>query len=200
MSSVEETEAAVAGARTAGLPVVATLSFDTNGRTMMGITPSELAGLHRKHHLAACGSNCGVSPSELVASIVNLAAASESARGAGGEGQLRHSAIRRRRHPLRRHARVDGHLRRSCARCRRAHHRRLLRHDAGALAPHARARSNRMCRARSPTSPPSKRSSARSPPARRRSCAANSIASRARRPAPPAGARGRRGSRAVANT
>ncbi len=77
MSSVEETEAAVAGARTSGLPVVATLSFDTNGRTMMGITPSELAGLHRKHHLAACGSNCGVSPSELVASIVNLAAASD---------------------------------------------------------------------------------------------------------------------------
>ena len=78
MSSVEETEAAIAGARTTGLPVVATLSFDTNGRTMMGITPSDLAGLHRKHHLAACGSNCGVSPSELVASIVNLAAASDS--------------------------------------------------------------------------------------------------------------------------
>ena len=78
MSSVEETEAAVAGAGITGLPVVATLSFDTNGRTMMGITPSELAGLHRKHHLAACGSNCGVSPSELVASIVNLAAASDS--------------------------------------------------------------------------------------------------------------------------
>jgi 5-methyltetrahydrofolate--homocysteine methyltransferase len=78
MSSVEETEAAVAGARTAGLPVVATWSFDTNGRTMMGVTPSDLAGLHRKHHLAACGSNCGVNPSELVASIVNLAAASDS--------------------------------------------------------------------------------------------------------------------------
>jgi methionine synthase I (cobalamin-dependent) len=78
MSSVEETEAAIAGARTMDLPVIATLSFDTNGRTMMGITPSELAGLHRKHHLAACGSNCGVSPSELVATIVNLAAASES--------------------------------------------------------------------------------------------------------------------------
>jgi 5-methyltetrahydrofolate--homocysteine methyltransferase len=78
MSSVEETEAAVAGARTAGLPVVATWSFDTNGRTMMGVTPSDLAGLHRKHHLAACGSNCGVSPSELVASIVNLAAASDA--------------------------------------------------------------------------------------------------------------------------
>jgi 5-methyltetrahydrofolate--homocysteine methyltransferase len=77
MSSVEEAEAAVAGARTTGLPVVATLSFDTNGRTMMGVTPSELAALNRKLHLAACGSNCGVGPSELVACIVNLATASD---------------------------------------------------------------------------------------------------------------------------
>jgi methionine synthase I (cobalamin-dependent) len=77
MSSVEETEAAIAGARTVGLPVVATLSFDTNGRTMMGVTPVDLAGLQRKHHLAGCGSNCGIGPSELVASIVNLAAAAE---------------------------------------------------------------------------------------------------------------------------
>jgi len=77
MSSVEELEAAVDGARTTGMPVVATLSFDTNGRTMMGVTPSELAGLHRKHALAACGSNCGTGPSELVACIVNLATASE---------------------------------------------------------------------------------------------------------------------------
>jgi 5-methyltetrahydrofolate--homocysteine methyltransferase len=79
MSSIEETEAAVAGARAANLPIVATLSFDTNGRTMMGLTPSDLAGLHRKHGLAACGSNCGVGPSELVACIVNLATASEPA-------------------------------------------------------------------------------------------------------------------------
>ena len=77
MSSVEETEAAVAGARGTGLPIIATLSFDTNGRTMMGVTPSELAALHRRHHLAACGSNCGTGPSELVACIVNLATASD---------------------------------------------------------------------------------------------------------------------------
>src|ERR1700723_294315 len=77
MSSIEETEAAIAGAESSGLPVVATLSFDTNGRTMMGITPSELAGLHRRHNLAACGSNCGTGPSELVACIVNLATASD---------------------------------------------------------------------------------------------------------------------------
>ncbi len=76
MSSVEETEAAVAGAQTTGLPIVATLSFDTNGRTMMGITPAELAELHSRNHLAACGSNCGTGPAELVACIVNLATAS----------------------------------------------------------------------------------------------------------------------------
>ena len=77
MSSIAETEAAIEGARPTGLPIVATLSFDTNGRTMMGVTPVELAGLHRKHHLAACGSNCGTGPSELVACIVNLSNASD---------------------------------------------------------------------------------------------------------------------------
>jgi methionine synthase I (cobalamin-dependent) len=77
MSSIEETEAAISGARSTGLPIIATLSFDTNGRTMMGVTPSELAAIHRKHHLAACGSNCGTGPSELVACIVNLATASD---------------------------------------------------------------------------------------------------------------------------
>lgn len=75
MSSVEETEAAIRGARTTGKPVVATLSFDTNGRTMMGVTPADLAGLQKQHHLAGCGSNCGVGPSELVASMVNMARA-----------------------------------------------------------------------------------------------------------------------------
>jgi methionine synthase I (cobalamin-dependent) len=77
MSSIEETEAAIGGAGVTGLPIVATLSFDTNGRTMMGVMPSDLAALHRKHHLAACGSNCGTGPSELVACLVNLATASD---------------------------------------------------------------------------------------------------------------------------
>ena len=79
MSSLEEAEAAIAGARPTGLPIVATLSFDTNGRTMMGVTPAELAALHQKHHLAACGGNCGTGPSELVACIVNLSTASDPA-------------------------------------------------------------------------------------------------------------------------
>ena len=77
LSSREEVEAAIEGARTAGLPIVSTLSFDTNGRTMMSLTPAELASIAREQHLAACGSNCGVGPAELVASILNLSTAAD---------------------------------------------------------------------------------------------------------------------------
>jgi len=77
MSAREEAEAAIAGAATTGLPVICTLSFDTNGRTMMGLAPADLAALGRElvPGLAACGANCGVGASELVAAILNLAAA-----------------------------------------------------------------------------------------------------------------------------
>jgi len=77
MSSREEVEAAVAGAAVAGLPIVCTLSFDTNGRSMMGISPSDFSEIEQSLHpkLAACGSNCGVGASEMVACIHNLATA-----------------------------------------------------------------------------------------------------------------------------
>jgi len=76
LSSQEELSAAIEGASQTGLPLVCTFSFDTNGRTMMGIAPAELAAIHAHSHLAACGSNCGTGASELIASIVNLARAS----------------------------------------------------------------------------------------------------------------------------
>jgi 5-methyltetrahydrofolate--homocysteine methyltransferase len=76
MSSREEVEAAIEAASATGLPVVSTLSFDTNGRTMMSLTPADLAAVAHTHHLAGCGSNCGVGPAELVASILNLSSAS----------------------------------------------------------------------------------------------------------------------------
>ena len=189
MSSVEETEAAVAGAEITGLPVVATLSFDTNGRTMMGITPSELAGLHRKHHLAACGSNCGVSPSELVASIVNLAAASDSsavlvAKANCGIPQYVDGAIRFNGTPelmavyaglaLDAGARIIG----GCCGTTPEH-----------LRSHASRRWKPTCVDPSPTSPRSKRSSGPYPRAPRRSCAGKWIGWPARLPAPRAGGR-----------
>lgn len=77
LSSVEELTAAMTGAGTTGLPLVCTMSFDTNGRTMMGITPAQIAELVRTLSPApiAYGGNCGVGPSELMAAVVNMSAA-----------------------------------------------------------------------------------------------------------------------------
>ncbi len=77
LSAREEAEAAIAGAAVTGLPVICTLSFDTNGRTMMGLAPGEFAALVGAVTPGpmACGANCGVGASEVVACILNLATA-----------------------------------------------------------------------------------------------------------------------------
>lgn len=77
MSSRDEVLAAIAGAATAGLPIVCTLSFDTNGRTMMGVAPADFAHLcaETEPALLACGANCGVGPAEVVICLLNLARA-----------------------------------------------------------------------------------------------------------------------------
>jgi methionine synthase I (cobalamin-dependent) len=74
MSSREEVELAVKGAAVAELPVVFTMSFDTNGRTMMGVGASDLIALNQKidHQVHACGTNCGVGASEVVATVLNM--------------------------------------------------------------------------------------------------------------------------------
>jgi len=77
MYSHEETTAAVKGAAMTGLPIVTTMSFDTNGKTMMGISPADFVAF--VHSLdpkpIAYGANCGVGASDLVATIVKLAEA-----------------------------------------------------------------------------------------------------------------------------
>lgn len=75
LSAKEEAAAALSGAASAGLPIIATLSFDTNGRTMMGISPNEYAHFCREQQHAAlvgCGGNCGVGPAELVAALIKF--------------------------------------------------------------------------------------------------------------------------------
>lgn len=77
ISSEEELRAAVEGAATVGLPIVTTMSFDTNGRTMMGITPGgfgALAGALASRPVAI-GANCGTGASELVATVLGITAA-----------------------------------------------------------------------------------------------------------------------------
>ena len=74
MSGEEELRAAVEGASGAGLPIVTTMSFDTNGRTMMGITPKAFGALAASLSVqpVAIGANCGVGASELVATVLGI--------------------------------------------------------------------------------------------------------------------------------
>ncbi len=77
MSAKEEVTAAVKGAASVGLPIVTTMSFDTNGRTMMGLSPADFVDF--VHTLepkpAAYGANCGVGASDLTATVLQLSAA-----------------------------------------------------------------------------------------------------------------------------
>ncbi len=76
ISSIEELELAVAAAGATGLPVVATMSFDTGGRTMMGVTPERalLAARALPRPPEAFGANCGTGPAGLVAAILAMRA------------------------------------------------------------------------------------------------------------------------------
>ncbi len=74
ISSIDEMRAAVAGAATTDLPLVVTLSFDTNGRTMMGITPAELVEMARQLGAAPLGygANCGTGAAELTVAVLAM--------------------------------------------------------------------------------------------------------------------------------
>lgn len=74
ISSIEESHAAIRGASVADLPIVLTLSIDTNGRTMMGVTAADLVNLQNELDipLAGYGTNCGVGAAEVVAAIMNM--------------------------------------------------------------------------------------------------------------------------------
>lgn len=81
LSSREEVIAGVLGASRTGLPVVTTLSIDTNGRTMMGLTAADIINFQPelKQLPVACGTNCGVGANEVIAAILNFKVASEAA-------------------------------------------------------------------------------------------------------------------------
>ncbi|OMH31722.1 betaine--homocysteine S-methyltransferase [Motiliproteus sp. MSK22-1] len=79
ISASEEAKVAYDAAVSTGLPVVYTMSIDTNGRTMMGVTPAELVqlGTQFEQPPSACGTNCGIGASEVVAAIMNMKIAAE---------------------------------------------------------------------------------------------------------------------------
>lgn len=74
MSALEEVEAAVKGVRrvSADIPIITTMTFDTHGRTMMGITPEQAVKALLSMGAAAVGGNCGNGPDELLAVIQKM--------------------------------------------------------------------------------------------------------------------------------
>ena len=74
MSAKDEFEAAVEGCASTGLPIVGTMSFDTNGRTMMGITPEDFANFTAgmTNGPLGIGANCGTGASELLATVMGI--------------------------------------------------------------------------------------------------------------------------------
>jgi 5-methyltetrahydrofolate--homocysteine methyltransferase len=66
MSDLDEVRAAVQGVRrVTDLPVFVTLSFDTDGRTLLGITPLLAARELAPLGLGALGANCGSGPEDM---------------------------------------------------------------------------------------------------------------------------------------
>lgn len=74
MSSPAEIRAAAIAAGKVGMPYTITASFDTAGRTMMGVQPRELLDFVGEFVPApvAFGANCGVGASDLVCSILAM--------------------------------------------------------------------------------------------------------------------------------
>lgn len=74
MSAPEEVNAAAAAATAVGLPYVVTYSFDTAGRTMMGLQPRLLADTVTSQPVApiAIGANCGVGASDILATLLQM--------------------------------------------------------------------------------------------------------------------------------
>ena len=76
ISAPEEYEAAAKAAALTVKPWCGTMSFDTAGRTMMGVTSSAMATLVEKldHAPLAFGANCGVGASDLLRTVLGFAA------------------------------------------------------------------------------------------------------------------------------
>ena len=76
ISAAEEYKAAAEAAALAGMPWCGTMSFDTAGRTMMGLTSAAMAAMVETlpNPPIAFGANCGVGASDLMRTVLGFAA------------------------------------------------------------------------------------------------------------------------------
>ena len=81
MSHLSEIGAAIRGARraSASIPIIATMTFDTRGYTMMGVSPEQAARSLLEAGADAIGGNCGNGPDELLPVIAKMHAVAPDA-------------------------------------------------------------------------------------------------------------------------
>jgi 5-methyltetrahydrofolate--homocysteine methyltransferase len=81
MAALEEVHAAIEGVHRASveIPIIATMTFDTHGRTMMGVTPEKAITTLSSYGAAAIGGNCGNGPEEIIAVVEKMRKASPEA-------------------------------------------------------------------------------------------------------------------------
>ena len=81
MSHLSEIAAAIRGPRRASptIPVIATMTFDTRGHTMMGVSPEQAARALLAAGARAIGGNCGNGPDELLRVIEKMHAVAPDA-------------------------------------------------------------------------------------------------------------------------
>ncbi|MCU0505089.1 MAG: homocysteine S-methyltransferase family protein [Chloroflexi bacterium] len=74
MSDLAEVRAAVEAVRRVapGIPLIATMTFDTRGNTMMGVTPAQAVAALTAWGADAVGGNCGNGPDELIPVIAAM--------------------------------------------------------------------------------------------------------------------------------
>ncbi|MFW2384097.1 MAG: betaine--homocysteine S-methyltransferase [Acidimicrobiales bacterium] len=73
LSDLGEVKAALHGIRSVSqLPVAVTMSFDTNGRTMMGLTADEMAAQLAALQVNAIGANCGNNLADTESAIAQM--------------------------------------------------------------------------------------------------------------------------------
>ncbi len=77
MSAPQEARAAAQAAIEVGLPYTYTFSFDTAGRSMMGLPPNHVHGVADglAEAAVAVGANCGVGASDILASLLDMSEA-----------------------------------------------------------------------------------------------------------------------------
>ncbi|HLF03501.1 MAG TPA: betaine--homocysteine S-methyltransferase [Anaerolineales bacterium] len=81
MSALEEIQAAVEGVRQASaeIPIITTMTFDTRGHTMMGVSPEKAVRALIDLGATAVGGNCGNGPDEIMGVITKMRAAKPDA-------------------------------------------------------------------------------------------------------------------------